>query len=101
MSINSSYLLKSKIIAIYGTQYAFATSIGWHRNKVTALLKGQYVPDVNEALIISSTLSLSEKEILEIFYTRIHQIVTQWLYTPTAPRIPIPTTNSTVNNTGQ
>ena len=59
--------LKGEIIAIFGTQDSFSEAIGWHRNKTSRLINGQYVPDINEAADIASLLSLSPEKYYEIF----------------------------------
>lgn len=59
--------LKGEIIAVFGTQDAFSSAIGWHRNKVSRLVNGQYIPDINEATDISSLLKLSPEKYYEIF----------------------------------
>lgn len=59
--------LKGEIIAVYGTQDSFSNAIKWHRNKVSRLINGQYVPNINEAAEISSLLNLSPEKYYEIF----------------------------------
>lgn len=62
--------LRGEIVAVFGTQYSFGEAIGWNKNKVSRLLKGQYVPDVNEAAAISTLLNLSSDLYCEIFFTK-------------------------------
>ena len=45
--------LRSEIIAKFKTQEAFAQKIGWHKSKVTRLLKGKYSPDTDEVSLIA------------------------------------------------
>lgn len=59
--------LKGEIIAVFGTQDTFSNAIGWHRNKVSRLVNGQYIPDINEAAEISALLNLTNEKYCEIF----------------------------------
>ena len=64
MNINE---LRAEIVRIRGTQDKFAESINWHRNKVSKMMNGKYVPNVDEAGAIANELNLSERKIIEIF----------------------------------
>lgn len=59
--------LKGEIIGKFGTQEAFGEAMGWHRNKVSAILNHKYIPDVNEAARMADTLDLSKEVYIEIF----------------------------------
>ena len=59
--------LKRKIRIEYDSQNAFAMAINWHRNKVSAMVTGKYIPDVDEAADISKALHLSVREHYKIF----------------------------------
>lgn len=59
--------LKGEIIAVFGTQNAFCTAIGWHKSKVSRLITGKYIPNVDEAAQISLLLSLPSEKYYEIF----------------------------------
>lgn len=49
------------------TQQALGEAIGWHRNKVSKLFTGKYIPNVDEAAEIADKLKLTEAEYREIF----------------------------------
>ena len=59
--------LKAEIVAEYGTQTEFSKVIGWHKNKVSKIVCGNYKPDTDEVAKIVDTLHLDEKKYLEIF----------------------------------
>lgn len=63
-------LLRGVIFTKYKTQAAFAESIGWHRNKVSALLNGAYIPDVDEAAMIFDDTQMTLEQYVSIFLTR-------------------------------
>lgn len=60
-------LLRGVVYAKYKTQAAFAKSIGWNQNKVSALLNGNYIPDVNEAALIFDNTKMSLEQYISIF----------------------------------
>lgn len=60
-------ILKGSIYTKFKNQKAFADAIGWHPNKVTRLVQGQFTPDVNQAAEISRVLNLSSDVHLQIF----------------------------------
>lgn len=62
--------LKGEIVAVFGTQDSFSKAIGWHRNKVSRLITGKYIPDIDEAAKISSLLNLSSDKYCEIFLSK-------------------------------
>lgn len=59
--------LKAEIIAEYGTQGAFATAIGWHRNKISKIMQNKYKPNTDEVAEITQALHLDEKRYCDIF----------------------------------
>lgn len=59
--------LRGEIIAVFGSQNAFASHINWHKNKVSRLLTGQYKPDTDEVGVITKALDLSADKFLDIF----------------------------------
>jgi DNA-binding helix-turn-helix protein len=61
--------LKGEIIAVYGTQKAFAEAIGWHKNKVSKMICGRYKPNTDEVSAISDKLHLTETQFCNIFLT--------------------------------
>ncbi len=63
--------LRAEIVANFETQKAFGKSIGWDQNKVSKMLTGKYVPDVDEAAVIAVKLQLRESTYREIF---LHEI---------------------------
>lgn len=62
--------LRGEIVEKYRTQLAFADKIGWHRNKVTKMMKGTYKPDIDEAAAIADVLGLNNRRYCEIFRPR-------------------------------
>jgi len=59
--------LRSRIYGKYESQAKFARTIKWHPNKVSAMLKGKYTPDVDESDTIASLLQLTLDEYSSIF----------------------------------
>lgn len=59
--------LRSVVRKAFGTNASFARCIGWSDSKVSALLNGRYVPDVEEASLISSALQLDLDGYASIF----------------------------------
>ena len=59
--------LRSKVFGRFKNQKAFADAIKWSENKVSKLLNGDYVPDVDQASEISDVLDLNEKDFCVIF----------------------------------
>ena len=59
--------LKGEIVAVYGTQSAFAETVSWPKNKVSRLVTGQYKPDTDDVDVIVSALNLTPDKFLEIF----------------------------------
>lgn len=59
--------LKGEIIAVYGSQLAFAQHIAWNENKVSRLLTGKYKPDTDDVGIIVEALDLSAEKFVDIF----------------------------------
>lgn len=59
--------LRVEIVAEYGTQTAFAEAIGWHKNKVSKIIRGRYKPDIDEVAKITETLHLDERRYCAIF----------------------------------
>lgn len=59
--------LRVEIIRKYGTQNKFAEEIGWHRNKMSKMMRGKYIPDLDEVIFISDKLHLDETRFIEIF----------------------------------
>ncbi len=59
--------LRGEIVAKFRTQAAFARAIGWHQNKVSKLVLGEYKPDTDEVAMISDTLELDTIKFCSIF----------------------------------
>lgn len=59
--------LRGEIAAEYKTQVAFASAIGWHKNKVSKMLLGEYKPDTDEVAVMASALHLDERRYCDIF----------------------------------
>lgn len=59
--------LRGEIVAKHKTQAAFAEAIGWHKNKVSKMLTGQYLPDADEAAKIAEMLDMSDDMFCSIF----------------------------------
>lgn len=59
--------LRGKIVEKFGSQKSFSMAIGWHENKVSAVLTGKYILDVDEAAEVAERLSLTSREYLDIF----------------------------------
>lgn len=62
--------LKLEIIKQFGTQYKFAEALGWHKNKISRMMQGKYIPDLNEVMFISDKLHLNEERFFEIFLNK-------------------------------
>jgi DNA-binding XRE family transcriptional regulator len=67
--------LRGEIAEAYKTQIAFAQAIGWHKNKVSKLMTGKYLPNIEEAAEISELLRLTRKEYEDIFCSKNHHMV--------------------------
>ena len=76
MLINANRL-RAEIITQYGTQTAFAKAIGWHPNKVSAIITGKRIPTVDEVAEISENLQLGSEAICDIFLPLRNQTVTK------------------------
>ena len=63
-------ILLGEIVAEFRTQSAFASAIGWHKNKVTRMLTGKYKPNTDEVAIIADLLQLDEPKFCDIFLTK-------------------------------
>lgn len=63
-------LLKGKIYERCGSQIKFSKSIGWHRNKVCAVLQGKKTLNANDIQMVSKILQLTPDEELGIFFNR-------------------------------
>ena len=63
--------LRGEIVAEYKTQTAFATVIGWHKNKVSKMLCGEYKPNTDEVAAIVDVLKLDERRYCAIFLPKI------------------------------
>lgn len=61
--------LKGEIVAVYGTQIAFGAALGWSKNKVTRMVRGQYLPNVAEAAQIKNLLGLDVQQCEAIFFS--------------------------------
>ena len=66
MTINTS-LLRSKIFEKYKSQADFSRKICWSANKVSKILNGKYIPNVNDCAAIAKVLSLAADEYISIF----------------------------------
>lgn len=62
--------LRGEIVATFKTQAAFADAIGWHKNKVSKMLCGEYKPNTDEVAAIADTLRLNERRYCDIFLPR-------------------------------
>lgn len=62
--------LRGEIAAEYRTQTAFSAAIGWHKNKVSKMLCGEYKPDTDEVALIADALHLDERRYCDIFMPR-------------------------------
>ena len=60
-------MLKGEIVTKYGTQKRFASEIKWPENKVSRLMAGKYVPDIQDVNMISNALDFSADKIIQIF----------------------------------
>lgn len=60
--------LRGEIVSVFNTQSAFASEIGWTKNKVTRMLSGKYKPNTDEVALIASTLHFNEAKFCEIFF---------------------------------
>lgn len=60
-------LLRGAIAEKFKTNGRFGAAIGWHKNKVSLMMTGQYTPDINEAATIAEALSLSDEKFCQIF----------------------------------
>ena len=69
--------LRAEIITQYGTQAAFAKAIGWHPNKVSAIITGKRIPNVDEAAKISENLQLASETVCDIFLPTSNRMVTK------------------------
>ncbi|MBR0341056.1 MAG: helix-turn-helix transcriptional regulator [Oscillospiraceae bacterium] len=58
---------KSIIISKFGSQKNFAEAIGWTENKVSAIIKHKYVPDLEEAELAGDLLCTSLDQFVNIF----------------------------------
>lgn len=59
--------LKGEIVAMYGSQNNFADAMHWHKNKVSKLVTGKYIPNIEEVALISKKLDLSMDTYQSIF----------------------------------
>lgn len=59
--------LRGEIVAKFRTQSAFAKAIGWHQNKVSKLVLGDYKPDTDEVALIADVLDLDKSKFCYIF----------------------------------
>lgn len=66
--------LRGEIVAKFRTQTAFAKAIGWHKNKVSKLVLGEYKPDTDEVAEIADTLDLDEAGFCSIFLPKLSPI---------------------------
>ena len=59
--------LRGEVVSQYGSQYRFAKALGWHQNKLSRLMTGKYIPNINEVADISHKLNLDDNMHLKIF----------------------------------
>ena len=64
MNINK---LRGAIVTEYKTQNVFADEIGWHKNRVSKMMNGKYVPDINEVARMAKALRLDDRQFKDIF----------------------------------
>jgi hypothetical protein len=60
-------IMRGAIAEMFKTNGLFAVAMGWHKNKVSAMLNGRYVPDVDEAAMMAHVLRLNEEKFCQIF----------------------------------
>lgn len=60
-------ILRGEIVAKYKTQNAFAKHIGWHPNKVSLALSGQYKLDTDDIPVFVQALDMTEEVFCKIF----------------------------------
>lgn len=65
--MNTSYL-RGEIFKRYKNQVSFAKALNWGSNKVSRLLLGRYLPNVDEVYLIIKALNLSDEQIKDIFF---------------------------------
>lgn len=59
--------LKGEIVAQYGTQSAFATSLGWSENKLSRMMRGKYKINIDDAEQIAKLLNMDTELYCQIF----------------------------------
>lgn len=59
--------LRYEIIRKFNTQAEFAKELGWTENKMSKMMQGKYIPDLNEVINIAEKLSIGSSRFLEIF----------------------------------
>lgn len=59
--------LRVEIIRKFNTQAELAKELGWTENKMSKMMQGKYIPDLNEVISIADKLSLESGRFLEIF----------------------------------
>ncbi len=60
-------LLRDRIIKKYNNQSVFAREVKWSDSKVSSMLRGKYVPNVDEAAVICEALEMPENVYRDIF----------------------------------
>lgn len=61
---------RGAVFGRYRTQSEFCDAMGWHRNKVSKLMRGKYMPDVDEAAKLSEKMGMTIDEYQKIFLPR-------------------------------
>lgn len=59
--------LRGQVAERYKSWAAFARAIGWPQNKVQRLLRGDYIPDVDEAAMLAESLGFGLEQTRDIF----------------------------------
>lgn len=66
MAINTA-ALRGEVYAKYGTASALSSRVQWNKNKIGNIIKGAYVPDINECATLADALGLTQERFCEIF----------------------------------
>lgn len=66
MAINTQEL-RGVIYAKYGTAAAMTERLNWDKNKIGKILKGRYIPDIDECAEMAEALDLEQAQFCHIF----------------------------------
>ena len=70
MAINTQEL-RGIIYAKYGTAAAMTERLNWDKNKIGKILKGRYIPDIDECAEMAEALDLEQAQFCHIFLPEI------------------------------